>query len=406
MSIPKISGIMVLLIVIFFAVGVAIGYVAGGWGKVPRYEYGMPTRKLKAGFIYVGPIEDFGWTAAHDQARKHVENLFPWLETVYVESVKEAEAARYIERLVRDEDADIVFTTSFGFMDPTIEVAQRYPDKLFFHCSGFKRLPNSGTYFADFYQVYYLNGLMAGALTRTGKVGYVAAHPIPEVIRHINAFALGVKEANPDAKVYVRWLHEWYAPELAREAAQALVSLGVDTIAFTEDSTAIVEFAQQQYEQGKQLYVFSHYSPMQDVGPDVVVSGQLVHWEVIYADILMKVAMNIYNNTNLENVDYLWMLKEGAVELGGKPGVPINPKFVNELKNKYLPGQSISVYDAVMNRLALMKEANVPFDPFTGPIIDQNGNVRIPAGQRATIEQLFSEQMNWFVDNVIGSPSG
>ncbi|MEM2821054.1 MAG: BMP family ABC transporter substrate-binding protein [Thermoproteota archaeon] len=380
--------------------------MAGGWGKIPAYEYGMPVKKLKAGFIYVGPVEDFGWTAAHDQARKHVEKLFPWLETVYVESVEEAEAARYIERLVRDEGADIVFTTSYGFMDPTIDVAQRYSDKLFFHCSGFKRRPNSGTYFADFYQVYYLNGLMAGALTKTGKVGYVAAHPIPEVIKHINAFALGVKEANPEAKVYVRWLHEWYAPELAREAAQALVSLGVDTIAFTEDSTAIVEFAQQQYEQGKQLYVFSHYSPMQDVGPDVVVSGQLVHWEVIYADILMKVAMNIYNNTNLENVDYLWMLKEGAVELGGKPGVPINPNFVNELKSKYLPGQSVSVYDAVMNRLALMKETNVPFDPFTGPIMDQNGNVRIPAGQRATIEQLFTEQMNWFVDNIIGSPSG
>ncbi|MEM2695803.1 MAG: BMP family ABC transporter substrate-binding protein [Thermoproteota archaeon] len=380
--------------------------MAGGWGKIPAYEYGMPVKKLKAGFIYVGPVEDFGWTAAHDQARKHVEKLFPWLETVYVESVEEAEAARYIERLVRDEGADIVFTTSYGFMDPTIDVAQRYSDKLFFHCSGFKRRPNSGTYFADFYQVYYLNGLMAGALTKTGKVGYVAAHPIPEVIKHINAFALGVKEANPEAKVYVRWLHEWYAPELAREAAQALVSLGVDTIAFTEDSTAIVEFAQQQYEQGKQLYVFSHYSPMQDVGPDVVVSGQLVHWEVIYADILMKVAMNIYNNTNLENVDYLWMLKEGAVELGGKPGVPTNPNFVNELKSKYLPGQSVSVYDAVMNRLALMKETNMPFDPFTGPIMDQNGNVRIPAGQRATIEQLFTEQMNWFVDNIIGSPSG
>lgn len=406
MSIPKISGIMVLLIAIFFAVGVAIGYVAGGWGKVPGYEYGMPVKKLKAGFIYVGPVEDFGWTAAHDQARKHVEKLFPWLETVYVESVEEAEAARYIERLVREEGADIVFTTSYGFMDPTIDVAQRYPDKLFFHCSGFKRRPNSGTYFVDFYQVYYLNGLMAGALTKTGKVGYVAAHPIPEVIRHINAFALGVKEANPEAKVYVRWLHEWYAPELAREAAQALVSIGVDTLAFTEDSTAIVEFAQQQYEQGKQLYVFSHYSPMQNVGPDVVVSGQLVHWEVIYADILMKVALNVYNNTNLENVDYLWMLKEGAVELGGKPGVPVNPKFIDELKNKYLPGKSISAYDAVMNRLALMKEANVPFDPFTGPIMDQNGNIKIQAGQRATIEQLFTEQMNWFVDNIIGSPSG
>ncbi|MEM1548894.1 MAG: BMP family ABC transporter substrate-binding protein [Thermoproteota archaeon] len=251
-----------------------------------------------------------------------------------------------------------------------------------------------------------MNGLMAGALTKTNKVGYVAAHPIPEVIRHINAFALGVKESNPEARVYVRWLFEWYAPTRAREAAQALVSIGVDTIAFTEDSTAIVEFAQQQYREGKQIYVFSHYSPMQDVGPDVVVSGQIVHWEVIYSDILMKIKMGLYNNTNLENVDYLWMLKEGAVELGGKPGVPINPKFIDELNKKYLPGTTLSVYDAVMSRLALMKNVNVPFDPFTGPIKDQDGNIRIPEGQRATIEQLFTEKMNWFVDNIIGSPSG
>ncbi|MEM3712657.1 MAG: BMP family ABC transporter substrate-binding protein [Thermoproteota archaeon] len=427
MSIPKLSGIMVFLLIIFLAVGIAIGYFVGGTGKVSESQYNelqsqynrlqtmysqlqqnvsTLARKLKAGFVYVGPVEDFGWTAAHDQGRRYVEKIFPWLSTTFIESVPEAEAARYIERLVAEENVDVVFTTSFGFMDPTIEVAKKYPDKIFFHCSGFKRLPNSGTYFADFYQVYYLNGLMAGALTKTNKVGYVAAHPIPEVIRHINAFALGVKESNPEARVYVRWLFEWYAPTRAREAAQALVSIGVDTIAFTEDSTAIVEFAQQQYREGKQIYVFSHYSPMQDVGPDVVVSGQIVHWEVIYSDILMKIKMGLYNNTNLENVDYLWMLKEGAVELGGKPGVPINPKFIDELNKKYLPGTTLSVYDAVMSRLALMKNVNVPFDPFTGPIKDQDGNIRIPEGQRATIEQLFTEKMNWFVDNIIGSPSG
>jgi simple sugar transport system substrate-binding protein len=424
----------ILLLSILLIIGLVVGYFVGGVGKVPESQYNellqnaVPksqydqllsqynelqqivsslTKKLKVGFIYVGPVEDFGWTAAHDQARRYVERIFPWVETTYIESVPEAEAARYIESLITEENVDIVFTTSFGFMTSTIDVAQRHPDKLFFHCSGFQRLPNVGTYFADFYQIYYLNGLMAGALTKTNKVGYVAAVSIPEVVRHINAFALGVKEANPEAKVYVRWLlGQWYDPTHAREAAQSLVSMGVDTIAFTEDSTAIVEFAQQQYEEGRQIYVFSHYSPMQDVGPDVVVSGQIVHWEVIYADILMKIRMGIYNNTNLENVDYLWMLKEGAVELGGKPDVPINQKFVDELKQKYLPGTTVSVYDAVMNRLALMKEVNVPFDPFTGPIRDQNGDIRIPEGQRATIEQLFTAQMNWFVDNIIGSPSG
>ncbi|MCX8183186.1 MAG: BMP family ABC transporter substrate-binding protein, partial [Crenarchaeota archaeon] len=245
MSLSKFGGTTILLIAISLIIGLAAGYFVGGAGKVSESQYNQLqtsynqlqtlynqlqqnvsslVRKLKAGFIYVGPVEDFGWTAAHDQGRRYVEKIFPWLETVYVESVPEAEAARYIERLITEENVDVVFTTSFGFMDPTIEVARKYPNKMFFHCSGFKRAPNSGTYFADFYQVYYLNGLMAGALTKSNKVGYVAAYPIPEVLRHINAFALGVKEANPEAKVYVRWLFAWYNPTGAREAAQALVS--------------------------------------------------------------------------------------------------------------------------------------------------------------------------------------
>jgi len=158
------------------------------------------TKKLKAAWVYVGPIGDYGWTHAHDVGRKYVQDKFgDWLETTYAESVAEADAARYLDRFVKEEKADVVFTTSFGYMDATIEAGEKYPDKIFFHCSGYKRAKNVGTYFAEFYQLYYLNGLMAGALTKSGKVGYVAAHPIPEVVRHINAFALGVREVNPDA---------------------------------------------------------------------------------------------------------------------------------------------------------------------------------------------------------------
>ncbi|MGB9894877.1 MAG: BMP family ABC transporter substrate-binding protein, partial [Thermoproteota archaeon] len=274
--------------------------------------------------------------------------------------------------------------------------------------SGFKREKNLGTYFAEFYQLYYLNGLMAGALTKTNKIGYVGAYPIPEVIRHINAFALGVKAVNPNAKVYVRWLMAWYNPDGARQAAQALVSEGIDVIAYTEDSPAIIQFAEEQYKTtGKTIYVFSHYSPMYDYGPDVVVSGQLVNWGIIYADILMKIKEGIYNNTNLKNVDYWWMLKEGAVELGAKFGMPINPKFSDALKSKFVQDPilgNISVYDLVFTRLKQMSEENVPFDPFTGPIRAQNGTVMIPEGARADHDTLWN--INWFVDNVVGSPAG
>ncbi len=360
--------------------------------------------KLKAAWIYVGPIGDYGWSHAHERGRLYVKDKFPWLEALPpAESVAEADVDRYIERFIVEEGADVVFTTSFGFMDATIEAGKKHPDKILFHCSGYKRAPNVGTYFAEFYQLYYLNGLMAGALTKTGKVGYVAAHPIPEVVRHINAFALGVKEVNPEATVHVRWLFAWYDPAKAREAAESLIAEGCDALAFTEDSPTVIEVGQEYVEKGKPIYTFSHYSPMQDFGADSCVSGQLVHWEVLYEDILAKIYAGAYTNENLEKVDYWWMLKEGAVELGGKFGVPINPKFEAPLKEKKVTDPvfgEISVYDLVMKRVEQMSEETVLFDPFTGPIKDQAGKVRIEAGRRATHDELWT--IDWFVDNVVG----
>ena len=360
--------------------------------------------KLKAAWIYVGPIGDYGWSHAHEQGRLYVKDKFPWLEALPpAESVAEADVDRYIERFIVEEKADVVFTTSFGFMDATIEAGKKHPDKILFHCSGYKRAPNVGTYFAEFYQLYYLNGLMAGALTKTGKVGYVAAHPIPEVVRHINAFALGVKEVNPEATVHVRWLFAWYDPAKAREAAESLIADGCDVLAFTEDSPTVIEVGQEYVEKGQPIYTFSHYSPMQKFGPDSCVSGQLVHWEVLYQDILAKIYAGAYTNKNLENVDYWWMLKEGAVELGGDFGVPINPKFEAPLKAKKVTDPvfgEISVYDLVMKRLEQMSEETVLFDPFTGPIKDQAGTVRIEAGRRATHDELWT--IDWFVENVVG----
>ena len=359
---------------------------------------------MKACYIYVGPIGDYGWTHAHDQGRLYVEGKFDWLETAYAESVPEADADRFLDRFVVEEGCDVIFTTSFGFMDGTIAAAEKYPDTLFFHCSGFKRAPNSGTYMADFYQLYYLNGLMAGALSKTGKVGYVAAHPIPEVVRHINAFTLGVREVNPEATVDVRWLFEWYDPAAAREAAEALIATGVDVLAFTEDSPAVIEVGQEYTEKGEPIYTFSHYSPMGDFGPDSAVSGQLVDWGIIYEDILMKAYTGVYNNTNLQDVDYWWLMREKAVVLGARFDEPINPKFEDELKavtvTDPLLGE-ISVYDLVFKRTEQMTDPAMLFDPFTGPIKDQDGTLRLEAGQRASIGELLS--IDWFVEGNIGT---
>ncbi len=359
-------------------------------------------KKLKAAFIYVGPIGDYGWTHAHEVARRYLEERYPWLETTYAESVPEGDAMRFIDRYIQEENADIVFTTSFGYMDDTIRAGEKYPDKIFFHCSGYKRRQNVGTYFAELYQLFYLNGLMAGALTQTNKVGYVAAHPIPEVVRHINAFALGVREVNPEATIDVRWLFSWFDPAKAREAAESLIATGVDALTFTEDSPTVIEVGQEYTEKGQPVYTFGHYSPMQQFGPDSVVSGRLVRWEVIYEDILAKVYAGVYTPENLADVDYWWMLKEKTVELGGEFGVPINPKFEDALKaktvNDPLLGE-ISVYDLIFERLKAMSEPTVVFDPFTGPIKDQNGNVRIPEGRRATHDELWT--IDWFVEGIV-----
>ncbi|MEO3993575.1 MAG: BMP family ABC transporter substrate-binding protein [Desulfurococcaceae archaeon TW002] len=381
-SIPKPTMLLVGLIIAIIVVGV-LGYYIGSM-TVPVQTLTITTTKtetvtpvytpperIKAGFIYVGPIGDFGWTFMHDLGRKIVAELYKdWLETTYYENVPEAAVADKLRELIR-AGYNVFFTTSFGFMEGTRDVAREYPNLIFWHCSGYLREKNMGTYFADFYQIYYLNGLAAGALTKTGKVGYVAAFLIPEVVRHLSAFAIGAREVAQqrglNLTLYVIEIGAWYNPIAARSAAETLVNqYGVDVIAFTEDSTAIVEYAEEQYRLGKEIYVFSHYSPMYVYGPNVVVSGQLVRWEVIYADILGKIKAGIYTPTNLINVDYWYLLNTGAVEMAAHvfPDgsiMYINPKFEAPLKGVMvtdkMSGKTMNVYDLIWLRYEQMRNA-------------------------------------------------
>ncbi len=356
-------------------------------------------KKLKAGFIYVGPVGDYGFSHAHDQGRKFAESKLPWLETVIIESVADADCSRIIDRLIQEQKCDVVFTTSFGYMDATIAAGQKYPEKKFMHCSGFKNLPNVGTYFGDLYQMYYLNGVMAGALTKSNKIGYVAAFPIPELIRHINAFALGIKAVNPKATVDVRWTYAWYGPDKAKEAAESLVGDGCDALAFTEDTPAVIEVGQAHTEKGKQIYTFSHYSPMQPYGKDSVVSGQLMDWGGMY----VKSLQDMYNGT-WTNEDMWWLAAEKAALLGGSFDEIINSKFIGDLKavkTKAPDLGEISVYDLVLKRYEQMQKGVEEFDPFDGPIKDNTGKEQIKAGTRASKQDLLS--MMYYVDNVKGT---
>lgn len=349
---------------------------------------------VKAAFVYIGPAGDYGWTYAHEQGRLYVEEKFPWIETVTVESVPEGETARFIDRLVQEQKVDIVFTTSFGYMDGTVAAAEKYPDVTFFHCSGFKRAPNMGTYMGDMYQIYYLNGLIAGAMTETNTIGYVAAFPIPELFRHMNAFALGVKEVNPDAVIRTKWTYTWYGPDKAQEATEVLIAEGADFLAFTEDTPTVVSVAQTHMESGDRVYAFSHYSPMESYGELSAISGQLTDWGVIYEQILNDYRAN--PDRDWSDYDVLWFLEEGAVELGASWENKINPTSLEEVKATMVGDQSL--YDLVMERYEAMKQGREVFDPFVGPIYDTTGELRVAEGEMASIPHLFAE-MDYLIDN-------
>jgi basic membrane protein A and related proteins len=189
------------LIVVVMAMVAAVFDAAGGTPDA-----------LKVGFVYVGPVGDYGWSYAHDQGRKFLEATLPGVKTTYVESVPEgADAERVLTQLARSGHK-VIFATSYGYMDTVLKVAERFPDVVFLHCAGHKRRANMGTYFGRMYQASYLTGLLAGTMTQKKRIGYVAPIPIPEVIRITNAFVLGVRAGNPEVNVHVVCTNAWYDP--------------------------------------------------------------------------------------------------------------------------------------------------------------------------------------------------
>ena len=195
--------------------------IMGGCGGDKKDE--AAAGKTKAAFVYVSSAKDGGYSMAHELGRQYVAKNMPDVETSFMESVPEgADSERVINQLAAQGNK-IIFTTSFGYMDPTINVAKKFPDITFLHCSGFKTAPNVGTYFGRMYEARYVTGIVAGKQTKTNTIGFVAAFPIPEVIRAINAFTLGVQSVNPDAKVKVLWTNTWYNPSTEKQAALTLI---------------------------------------------------------------------------------------------------------------------------------------------------------------------------------------
>jgi simple sugar transport system substrate-binding protein len=327
---------------------------------------------LKVGFVYSGPVADVGWTHQHDAARKAVQQEFgSKIQTVFVENVPEsADAERVIRQLVAD-GCKIIFTTSFGFMEPTIKVARDYPDVVFEHATGYKVTKNVGVYQTRFYEGAYLLGILAGKTTKTNTLGFVASYPIPEVLRNINAFAHGARSVNPNAKVKVIWISSWYNPAREREAAEALVGQGADVFYQNTDSPAIVQLAQ-----SKGLYAFGQDSDMSKYGPKSHLSANVVNWAPYY-----KAKIKQYLNKSWKPEDTKWGMKEGMIELS-----PLNAAVAPELAKLF------------EEKKAAIKAGTL--HPFAGPVKDQAGVVRVAPGQTISEAELWG--LKWYVEGVEG----
>src|SRR5476649_2499993 len=234
--------------------------------------------KLKVGFIYLGPVGDFGWTYQHELARQALVKEFgDKIETTYLENVSEGpDAERSVEQLVRAGNK-LIFTTSFGYMEPTLKVAKKYPDVHFEHATGFKRDKNMSIYNGRFYEGRYIQGVIAGKMSKAGVLGYIASFPIPEVIMGINATMLGAQTVNPNIKVKIIWANTWFDPGKEADAAKALLDQGADVIMQHTDSPAAMQIAS---ERGK--LAFGQDSDMIKFGPKTQLTSIIDNWGPYY----------------------------------------------------------------------------------------------------------------------------
>jgi basic membrane protein A len=331
-----------------------------------------PTEEDKptAAFVYVGPTGDLGWTYAHDQGRLALEEM--GVETAYVELVAEGPDSARVIRDFAEKGYDIIFATSFGYMDSVIEVAADYPETYFEHCTGYETDTNVGIYDGRGYQGWYLAGIVAGKMTEKNVLGYIAPHPIPEVVRNMNAFALGARSVNPDAEVHPIWIFDWVNPPKEREAAEALFDLGTDVIARESDSTEADKLAQE-----KGIYVIGYNSDVaREQSPDAFLTAPIWHWDVFYKQAVEDVANGTWSNEPV-----WWGMADGIMSLA-----PIADFVPQEVK------------DLVEQEQARILSGE--FDVFEGPINDNTGELRVAEGETMSDGDKLS--FDWLVEGVIG----
>ncbi len=289
--------------------------------------------------------------------------------TRYVEDVAEGEQAETVIREMAQSGAKVIFTTSFGYMNPTLKVAAEFPKTVFMHATGYRTAKNVGTYNARYYEGRYLCGVIAGKMTKSNITGYVAAFPIPEVLQGINAFARGLRSVNPNAEVRVVWVNAWLDPVKEREAAQSLVSMGADMLTHHTDSPTVVQVAE-----AKGVYAFGYHSDMSKYGPKAQLTATTHHWDAFYTKAVAAVIDGKWKPTQ-----FMGSLKDGMVRLA-----PFNSQ---------VPGD---VRDLVYSLQADITSGKL--HPFAGPLRAQDGRVLVPDGGVMTDEELG--KMDYYVEGV------
>ncbi|GAU78976.1 BMP family ABC transporter substrate-binding protein [Fusibacter sp. 3D3] len=325
---------------------------------------------LTVGFIYVGPIGDGGYTYAHDQGRLYLEEKLG-VKTIYKESVPETQEVEQEIRNMVDQGAKVIFATSFGHMDYTEKMSKEFPEVAFFHCSGYKTTENMSSYFGRMYEARYLSGIVAGMKTETDEIGYVAAFAIPEVIRGINAFTLGVQSVNPDATVKVVWTSTWYDPAKEKEAAISLLDQGVDIIAQHQDTTGPQQAAEE-----RGAFSIGYNTDMSTMAPKAYMTAPVWNWGPYYTAQVQSVLEGTFKS------EAYWGGMEDDV-------VKLAPLTENA------PAGAGEAVDA-----ATAKILDGSLVVFTGPILNQAGEVAVEEGKSLTDEEMLN--MMWFVKGVEG----
>ena len=309
---------------------------------------------VKVGFVYVGPIGDGGWTYEHDKGRLAVEKHFgDRVETIYQESVPEGADSERVMTTMAMQGADLIFTTSFGYMDPTINVAKKFPNVRFEHATGYKRSDNVSTYSARFYEGRAIQGHIAGKMTKTNKIGYIASFPIPEVIRGINSAYIHAKKVNPDVEFNIIWAYTWFDPAKEADAAKALIDQGADVVLQHTDSTA----PQAAAKEAGNVITFGQASDMGEYAPMPRVSSIIDDWGPYYVARTQAVL-----DGSWESVDTWDGIGPGMVGIG-----EISDAVPAEIK-----AEALAMRDAI---------ANGTYHPFTGPLKKQDGSDWLASGE-------------------------